>query len=253
MDKETIVAELERILEKTENLADQCARQILKIDEAMEFTKGLKQEVISILPDDTPAYRTFDRMSREATQWWDNTLSGYVAPKDCSHIEKWIDVLKNTINELEPEFLRDEKRCRKQYFFCDGEEYQAKKAIFKIMKRAAKSLVIVDTYLDDTIFDYIESLDSSVNVQILTGNRIAIFKKLFKHYVETHPNTEGRELSDCHDRFLIIDGDEVWHLGASINHAGKKAFMLNKVIDENEKNTFLSSFSNWWSKGVSIA
>lgn len=194
MNAETTIVNLEKLLEETENLADQCARQLLRVNEVMEFVKGLRQEVITLLQTDTPAYRIFDRMSRDTTQWWATTASGYVVPKDCGHIEKWIDILKNIINELEPEFLRNEKRAKKQYFFSEGQEYEAEKAIFKIMKRAVNHLAIIDQFLDETIFDYIESLDTSVTVQLLTGNRIVIFKKLFKKYVINHPNTQAKEL-----------------------------------------------------------
>jgi len=120
------------------------------------------------------------------------------------------------------------------------------------MKRAAKELVIVDPYLDDTIFDYIESLHSSIGVRMLTESKKAIFPRLLKAFVVKRSNVETRECSACHDRFLIIDQNEIWHLGASINHAGKKAFMINKVSEQNEKEGFLKNYQSWWSCGTPI-
>jgi hypothetical protein len=163
-----------------------------------------------------------------------------------------MEILRKTINELEPEFLREEKRGSKQYFFSAGEEYRAKKTIFKLMKRATMTLAIVDLYLDDNIFDYIESIDPAIKVQLLTGSKMPIFTQLYKTFSASHANVEAKEFSGCHDRFLILDGTEVWHLGASINHAGKKAFMINKVTDQEQKNAILSDYKTWWANGNSV-
>jgi hypothetical protein len=252
MNTESTIAELEAELEKLETLAENCERQILLIKEAQVALSTTQSRVTSLLDKDSIAFRIFDRMTRERTQWWENTMSGYVSRKDCSHIKSWIQILDATINELEPEFLREEKREKKQYFIQDGDEYRAKKTIFKLMKRAEKELVIVDPYLDDTIFDYIESLHSSIGVRMLTESKKAIFPQLLKAFVVKRINVEARECSACHDRFLIIDQNQIWHLGASINHAGKKAFMINKVSEQNEKDDFLKNYQRWWSCGTPI-
>jgi hypothetical protein len=120
------------------------------------------------------------------------------------------------------------------------------------MKRAAKELVIVDPYLDDTVFDYIESLDSNIVIRMLTESKKAVFPKLLKAFVLKRSNVEARECSACHDRFLIIDQNEIWHLGASINHAGKKAFMIIKVSEQMEKDDFLKNYQSWWGCGIPI-
>jgi len=252
MNTESTIAELEAELEKLEPLAENCERQILLIKEAQVALNATQSRVTSLLDKESIAFRIFDRMTRERTLWWESTMSGYVSPKDCSYIKTWIKILHATINELEPEFLREEKREKKQYFIQDGDEYRAKKTIFKLMKRAAKELVIVDSYLDDTIFDYVESLDSSIGVRMLTESKKAIFPQLLKTFVVKRTNVEARECSTCHDRFLIIDQNEIWHLGASINHAGKKAFMINKISEQNEKDDFLKNYQSWWSCGTRI-
>lgn len=253
MNGESIIAKLEAALDRLEMMADHCARQILKIDEVMQGINTIRAEVASSLPPDSPAYRTFDRLSRESNDWWEHTLSGYIAPKDCANIEKWMAILRKTIDEIEPEFLREEKREKKQHFFSVGEEYRAKKTIFKLMKRATKSLVIMDQYLDDSIFDYIESLDPTIKVQMLAGTRKPIFNQLYKTFSTNHPNVEAKEFTGFHDRFLILDETEIWHLGASINHAGKKAFMINKVTDQEQKDSIVSDYRTWWARGNIIS
>jgi hypothetical protein len=239
MNTESTIAELESELEKLETLAENCERQTLLIKEAQAVLNATQ-------------LRVFDRMVRERTLWWESTITGYVSPKDCSHIKTWIKILHATINEVEPEFLREQGREKKQFFIQDGDEYGAKKTIFKIMKRATKELVIVDPYLDDTIFDYIESLDLSIGVRMLTESKKPIFPQLLKAFIVKRANVEARECSACHDRFLIIDQKEIWHLGTSINHAGKKAFMISKVSEQNQKDDFLKNYQNWWDCGTPI-
>ena len=136
-----------------------------------------------------------------------------------------------------------------QIFFSAGEEYRAKKEIYSLMKRAASSLVVLDNYMDESIFDYVGSLDGVINVRLITSKRIPIFARLYQDFVKLHSNVEARENTDSHDRYIVIDGDEIWHLGASINHAGKKASMINKIIDPDEKANILKNINVWWSNG----
>ena len=86
----------------------------------------------------------------------------------------------------------------------------------------------------------------------LTANQKSIFKKLYYALKTTRTNIEAKVCQECHDRFLILDASEVWHLGASINSIGKKASMVNKVSDTNEFERFLTDFRTWWSTGTII-
>ena len=130
--------------------------------------------------------------------------------------------------------------------------YLAKKLLLKTMKRAKKSLAVVDPYLDEEIFDYIESLDISIDICLITGTPKPMFRQLYNALKTKRSNIEAKEYHLCHDRFLVLNGFEVWHLGASINGAGKKAFMISKVVDSDERNRLLSDFNAWWSNGTII-
>jgi len=163
------------------------------------------------------------------------TPTGYLDKQDVSHITNWINIVQETLNQIDPKELHSDEQNKKQYFIKDGDTYEAQKTIFKIMKRAEKSLVIVDQYLDESIFEYIESLDLIISIKMLTGSKKPFFGKILESFVsERNPNCEARESGSVHDRFLIIDEIEVWHLGASINHAGRKAFAISKISDQLE-------------------
>lgn len=250
MSAETLISKLEQLQERLEQMADRCNRQQLRIEEGRDGLQTIKNDLRAVLPPDSNAFRIFERMSRENTEWWGTTPSGYTAISDCAHFQRWLDIIQAVLNEIEPEFLRAEKGSKKQYFISAGDNYKAKKLIWKLMSRATHSLAVVDTYLDDTIFDYIESLNPEVAVQLLTGSKKPIFAPLYTSLKIRRPHIEAKVWADCHNRFLVIDGEqEIWDLGTSINHAGDKAFMIHKVVDPAEQTKMLSDLDDWWKKG----
>ena len=113
-------------------------------------------------------------------------------------------------------------------------------------------LSIVDVYLDDSIFDYLKSLDPGIQTELLTADRKPIFKTLYLPFVTERGNIEARQSKNYHDRFIIIDDSIIYHLGASINYAGRKAFMIKKIEDDEEKKKLTNDFSNWWSTAKPI-
>jgi len=252
MTQDAIIVEIENVLERLEITLDQCTRKLLRVEEAQKVIAETDRKLEELLPPDSTAFRIYDRSKREHTLWWKETISGYVHPCDCKNIEQWVKIVRTILNEYEPEFLRGECVEKKQYFLSPGDVYRAKKLLLKTMKRAKKSLAVVDPYLDEEIFDYIESLDVLVDIQLITANQKPMFRQLYSVLKTTRPNIEAKVYHHCHDRFLVIDGSEVWHLGASINGVGKKASMINKVIDLAERNRLLSDFNAWWSNGAVI-
>jgi len=251
MDNDAIIAELENILEKMEIAADYCTRGMLRIDEAQKIIEEADQKILSeLLHPDSLAFRIYEGSILERTLWW--TGYDYVCQEDCENIEHRINTVRNVINEYEPEFLRGERSEKKQYFLSARDVYRAKRVLLSIMKRAKHSLVVVDPHLDEEIFDYIDSLDMSVDVKLITGNKKPMFQQLYNALKTTRSNIETKEHQDCHDRFLVLDDSDVWQLGTSINGVGKKASMLNKVIDSDEQNRFISDFNTLWTNGTNI-
>jgi hypothetical protein len=253
MDQQKQIEELERVLLSLEQAADLCGRRLLRQEEAAKVLAEAHQSVLVLLPRDSTAHRLYDRTTREAASWTRTSRSGYAESEDCKKIEERIALIRRVVNELEPEFLRDEHRDKDQFYFIEGDSYRPKKQVFGVMKKAITSLAVVDPYLDDQVFDYIESLDPVLSMQLLTGKKKPIFQSLFKSLKAQRSNLEAKAFSGCHDRFIVIDGSEVWHLGASINGFGKAAFMVNKVVDDAERTRFLTDLSEWWRNGEDLS
>lgn len=252
MTENTTIVAFEDVLEGLGAAVDRCRRKLLRIDEARNIIAEADLKLEELLPTDSTAFRIYERSKREDTLWWTNTMSQYVDHRDCANIETWVKIVREVINEYEPDFLHRERSDKSQYFLSAGDVYRAKKTILRIMKRARTSLIIVDPYLDEDIFDYVDALDISVTIQFVTSNVKPMFKQLYRALQTSRSNIEVKVCHLFHDRFLVIDGSEIWSIGASINGAGKKAFVVDKIFDPNESNRLSSDIKMWCSESTAI-
>lgn len=136
-----------------------------------------------------------------------------------------------------------------ELFFEKNLLHTAYTKIRDIIKTAKKEILIVDPYIDTTIFEIFKTLENHhIIIKILTmtiygdfDHELALFKKEYSGF-----QLEYKKTKDFHDRFLIIDNSEVIHLGASIKDAGKKIFMINGIYENENKKGIIESFSTRW-------
>lgn len=249
MLSENQIMKLESLLEFLEKATSQIDDGTIRVSEAQEILKKADADLNEMLEKDSLEWRIYDRGKKEKTLWWEQSISGYASKSHRPNVEHWIEIVRKILNATEPDFLRQIKRPKKEFYLSAGQEYEAKKTIWGIMKMASTKLSIVDVYLDDSVFDYLESLDPGIEVKLLTADRKPTFKTLYLPFAKKRGKIEARESKDCHDRFIIIDESVIYNLGASINYAGRKAFMINKIEDEQEKKKLTSDFTNWWNTG----
>ena len=116
--------------------------------------------------------------------------------------------------------------------FFDGEIYDAYSFISDIIRKAEKSIILIDNYIDDTVLTLLSKRKDGVNIKIYTKT---ISKQLQLDIVKFNSqfnNLEINLLNDSHDRFLIIDEIELYHIGASLKDLGKKWFAFSKMHSE---------------------
>ena len=115
----------------------------------------------------------------------------------------------------------------KQRIFFQGQIYDAYSLIIDIIKKANKKILIIDNYVDDSILKMLAKKKNNVEVVIFTSNKSNI-QKFNKEY----PILKIAKTNKFHDRFIVIDNEEMYHLGASIKDVGKKCFGINKIEDK---------------------
>ena len=116
-----------------------------------------------------------------------------------------------------------------QGVFFDGQIFDAYVFVNDLLRQAKRSIVLIDNYVDDSVLQQLAKRGKKVSAIILTktiGKTLA--QELAKHNAQ-YPPINVQKFADSHDRFLILDGETVYHLGASLKDLGKKWFAFSKM------------------------
>ena len=121
----------------------------------------------------------------------------------------------------------------KQKIFFQGQIYDAYSLIIDIIKKAKQKILIIDNYIDDTILKMLVKKNKNVEVVILTSDKSNIEKIDIQKFNQEYPVLKVAKTNKFHDRFIVIDNNEMYHLGASIKDLGKNCFGINRIEDMN--------------------
>ena len=124
--------------------------------------------------------------------------------------------------------LQKDKLDPKQGIFFDGQIFDAHKFVSDLIRKAEKSIVLIDNYVDDTVLELFSKRKKDVTVTIFTANLSKALITDLKKFNAQYPKIEVKEFKQSHDRFMIIDDDDVYHFGASLKDLGKKWFAFSK-------------------------
>ena len=137
------------------------------------------------------------------------------------HDKKFEEVFDELQKNQESEF--------KQKIFFDGQIYDAYSLIIEIIKRAETKILIIDNYIDDTILEMLTKKNKDVKAVIMTSDKSNISKLDIQKFNKEYPMLEVAKINQLHDRFIIIDNKELYHVGASLKDLGKKCFAISKI------------------------
>ncbi|RKX39205.1 MAG: ORF6N domain-containing protein [Verrucomicrobia bacterium] len=121
------------------------------------------------------------------------------------------------------------KEPPKQGVFFDGQIFDAYAFVSKLVRKAKTSMVLVDNYVDDSVLTLLSKRRKGVTAKIYC-KRITkqLQLDLEKHNAQYEP-IKLLPFNEAHDRFLILDGETVYHIGASLKDLGKKWFAFSKI------------------------
>ena len=115
-----------------------------------------------------------------------------------------------------------------QGIFYDGQIFDAYEFVADLIKSAKHSIVLIDNYIDESVL-ILFSKNQSVDVTIYTKSITKQLKLDLQKYNAQYRPIEINRFDASHDRFLIIDESEVYHIGASLKDLGKKWFAFSRM------------------------
>jgi hypothetical protein len=164
----------------------------------------------------------------------DYLLKGYAINNRINRLEENVENIKNKVNEIDLQI--NTHLIPTQGVFFDGQVFDAYVLASKIIGTAKKSIVLIDNYVDETVLVHLSKKNKNVAVTILTKSISKQLQLDVQKANEQYGDFKVKQFSQSHDRFLIIDKTEVYHLGASLKDLGKKWFAFSKMDKSSVQN-----------------
>lgn len=179
-------------------------------------------------------YRVNSKKATKFRKWATSILKqyitdGYVINSDKITNDRFVS-LEEKVQYLSEklEILESNELKQKQGIFYEGQMFDAYSFVSDLIRGAKSKIILIDNYVDDSVLTlFLKNQD--IDVIIYTKN---ISKQLtldLKKYNSQYKPIEIKKFENSHDRFLILDEKELYHLGASLKDLGKKWFAFSKM------------------------
>lgn len=151
-------------------------------------------------------------------------LKGYSINQRLSELEKTVALHSEKIDF----FVRTSLPPVEGIFF-DGQIFDAYKLATDLIKTARKSLLLIDNYVDESVLLMLSKRNPGVTATVYTQKITPQLQLDLDKYNDQYPPINIRTYRNSHDRFMIVDDKEVYHIGASLKDLGKKLFAFSKL------------------------
>lgn len=174
-------------------------------------------------------YRVKSSRGVEFRRWANNVLKEYLLKGHA--VNSRLTELEQRVSKTEEKidfFVRTSLPPIEGIFY-DGQIFDAYKFATDLIRSARVYLLLIDNYVDESVLLMLSKRNVGVKAAIYTqaiGHQLQL--DLQKHNSQ-YPPIEVHVCKKSHDRFLIIDGADVWHIGASLKDLGKKMFAFSKL------------------------
>lgn len=112
--------------------------------------------------------------------------------------------------------------------FYNGQVHDAHSFVSGLIRKAQKSIILIDNYVDDTVLTLLTKRKKNVSATIYTKKLTQQLALDLEKHNQQYPAITVETFADAHDRFLIIDEAVIYHIGASLKDLGKKWFAFSK-------------------------
>jgi prophage antirepressor-like protein len=176
-------------------------------------------------------YRTNSAKAIRFRQWATKVLKTYIqngyAINHHKITEQRLSLIENDLENIKSH-IKNNILETKQGIFYNGQIFDAHNFVSDLIRSAKSSIILIDNYIDDTTLSLF-SKNQNINITIYTHNISKSLKVDIEKYKKQYNNLEVKISQKYHDRFLIIDKNEVYHIGASLKDLGNKVFAFSKL------------------------
>ena len=123
------------------------------------------------------------------------------------------------------EYIGEHTETNQKLFF-DGQIYDAFSLLIELIQKAEQDIILIDGYVDVSTLNLLAKKQSGVSVSIYTFQKTKLTAQDIVVFNAQYPQLDVKYSNAFHDRFLILDGKTVYHIGASLKDAGKKSFAV---------------------------
>ena len=176
-------------------------------------------------------YRVNSKKATKFRKWATTILKDYIndgyAINHHKITEQRLLLLENDVNVIKSK-IKENKLETNQGIFYDGQIYDSYSFINDLLKLANNEVILIDNYVDDTVLTLFSKYQN-INFMIYTNNISKQLKLDFEKYSKQYKNITLKTFKSSHDRFLIVDKKEIYHIGASLKDLAKKWFAFSKI------------------------
>lgn len=185
-------------------------------------------------------YRVKSHRGTQFRQWANKVLKeyllkGYSVNQRLKSLEEKVDT-KLLQHEKQLDYLTDKvdffvrtSLPPVEGIFYDGQIFDAYKFATDLIRTAKKSILLIDNYVDDSVLLMLSKRNKGVVATICTHTISNQLNLDIQKHNSQYPQIEVKTYKQSHDRFLIIDNTDVYHIGASLKDLGKKMFAFSKL------------------------
>ena len=167
----------------------------------------------------------------------DYLLKGYALNHRMNRIEDNIQSLTEKVNQIDLQIHTN--TIPTQGIFFEGQVFDAYELFSKIIRKAKTNIILIDNYIDETTLIHLAKKHQKVKALILTHPINKELELDIQKVNQQYGNFRIKKFNKSHDRFLIIDQKEIYHLGASLKDLGKKLFAFS-LLDTNSVQDLLN-------------
>ena len=176
-------------------------------------------------------YRVNSKKATKFRQWATTILKEYITQGYAINTHKITEHrltnLENDMQFVKSKIKNDELQINQGIFY-NGQIYDAYAFVNDLLKSAKSEVTLCDNYIDDTIFTLCSKYPK-IKFTIYTHTINKSLKLDYEKYKKQYGNIELKETKEFHDRFLIIDEKQVYHIGASLKDLAQKVFAFSKI------------------------